>query len=300
MKLLIVLALATLVYANVPNVPAKRINIKWGYIINYAIPLAEKIREAEEQIMKNPERIVSGNPAVHGQFPYQVGLLATYAGISGIGLCGGSIVSPTRILTAAHCWFDGFTQALQFTVVYDTPFLFSGGQRIVTNVAAVHPDWQPRLVRNDVLVVYLPTPISFSGTVSPIALPFGDQVNQDFVGVSAIASGFGTTSDGGSTSNNQLLSYVNLIVISNNVCSLAFPGFIQSSNICTSGDNSVGPCKGVSGGPLVTIIDGKPVQIGITSFGSAPGCQAGLPHAYARVTSFVDWINEHIRTLNKK
>ncbi|KAJ8719662.1 hypothetical protein PYW08_011837 [Mythimna loreyi] len=293
MKALIVLVLATIVYANVQR-PVKRNNIKWGFIINYAIPLAEKIRKAEEQIMMTSERIVGGNPAALGQFPYQVGLLATYSGIAGVGVCGGSIISSTRILTAAHCWFDGSTQALQFTVVYDTPFLFHGGQRMDSSVVAVHPEWKPFLVRNDVLVIYLPAPIIFSDTVSPIALPSGEQVQQDFVGVTAVASGFGLISDGGSISNNQLLNYVNLIVISNNVCSLSFPAIIQSSNICTSGNNGVGTCRGDSGGPLATTIDGKPVQIGITSFGSARGCQSGFPHAYARVTYFVDWINEHL------
>lgn len=36
----------------------------------------------------------------------------------------------------------------------------------------------------------------FAANISPIALPSGDQLQQDFAGVTAVASGFGLTSDG--------------------------------------------------------------------------------------------------------
>lgn len=68
MKVFIVLALVTLAYANVQ--PPIEGNTAFGYIQNYAIPLAEEIRKAEEQ--QTSERIVGGNPSSLGQFPYQV------------------------------------------------------------------------------------------------------------------------------------------------------------------------------------------------------------------------------------
>ncbi|KAJ8719663.1 hypothetical protein PYW08_011838 [Mythimna loreyi] len=291
MKVLIVLALVTLAYANVPR-PVKNNNTAWGYIANHAIPLAEKIRKAEEQLAS--ERIVGGEPSNLGQFPYQAGLLGSYAGISGTGVCGGSLISSNRVITAAHCWFDGVNQAWRFTVVLGSTTLFSGGTRLDTSVVAVHPTWIPLLVRNDVAVVYLPTSVSFSDTISPIALPSGSQLQEDFAGVSAIASGFGLTSDDGAISNNQFLSHVNLNVISNSVCSIAFPVVLQDSNICTSGLGGSSTCRGDSGGPLVTLIDGEPILIGITSFGSGLGCEVGLPAAFARVTSYVNFFNQHL------
>ncbi|KAJ8720277.1 hypothetical protein PYW07_012320 [Mythimna separata] len=291
MKVLIVLALAAIAYANVQS-PDLQANTAWGYITKYAIPLAEKIRKAEEQLAS--ERIVGGAPSNLGQFPYQAGLLAAYAGISGTGVCGGSLISSNRVVTAAHCWFDGLNQAWRFTVVLGSTTLFSGGNRQDTSVVAVHPSWQPLLVRNDVAVIYLPAAVSFSDTISPIALPSGSQLQQDFAGVSAVASGFGLTSDDGSISTSQFLSHVNLNVITNNVCSFAFPLVLQASNICTSGLGGASTCRGDSGGPLATIVNGEPLLIGVTSFGSAVGCEVGLPAAYARVTSFVDFFNQHL------
>lgn len=56
---------------------------------------------------------------------------------------------------------------------------------------------------------------------------------------------------GSGISTNQFLSHVNLNVIPNSVCSVAFPFIVQPSNICTSGIGGVGTCGGDSGGPLV-------------------------------------------------
>lgn len=38
---------------------------------------------------------------------------------------------------------------------------------------------------------------------------------------------------------------------------------------------------------------GKTTQVGVTSFVSGAGCEAGYPHAYSRVTEFLDWIAEN-------
>lgn len=96
------------------------------------------------------------------------------------------------------------------------------------------------------------------------------------------------TSDGGSTATR--LRFVEVAVISQLACSLRFPTVIQPSNICTSGDGGRGSCNGDSGGPLSVQRDGQSMLIGIVSFGRASGCQGGNPAAYARVTSFLPWI----------
>lgn len=67
MKILFVLALAALAYAEEVNFVD---NTVYGYIQNYAIPLAKKIREAEQRMA--PGRVVGGNPSTLGAIPYQV------------------------------------------------------------------------------------------------------------------------------------------------------------------------------------------------------------------------------------
>nr|ABR88238.1 chymotrypsin-like protease C8 [Heliothis virescens] len=265
----------------------------YGYLVEYGIPQAEKIRVAEEKYLASQagSRIVGGVPAGQGQYPYQAGLLISIIGFEGSGVCGGSLISANRVATAAHCWFDGIHQGWRITVVLGSSLLFSGGSLLDTSVVAMHPNWTPALVRNDVAVIYLPNAVQLSANIAPIALASG---SSEFVGASAIASGFGLTSSGGYISANQFLSHVSLNVMANSACSIAFPFIVQPSNICTSGIGGVGTCNGDSGGPLVTNQNGQNVLIGITSFGSAFGCQVNLPSVFARVTSFVSFLQQHI------
>ncbi|KAJ8719660.1 hypothetical protein PYW08_011835 [Mythimna loreyi] len=262
-------------------------NTAYGYLQNVGIPEGERIKAAEEKFLGS--RIVGGVLAGPGQYPYQAGLLLSIIGFEGTGVCGGSLISANRVITAAHCWADGVNQVWRITVVLGSTTLFSGGTRVDSSVVAMHPNWTPALIRNDVAVIYLPSAVQFSATIGPIALPTG---SSDFVGTSAIASGFGLTNDGGTISGS--LSHVRLNVIANSACSFAFPLILQPSNLCTSGVGGVGACSGDSGGPLVGVENGREVLIGVVSFGSALGCQINLPSVFARVTSYVDFFNQHL------
>ncbi|XP_049875184.1 brachyurin-like [Pectinophora gossypiella] len=269
-------------------------NTAYGYLAKYGIPLAEKIKAAEEEFLSNPSRIVGGSPASLGEIPWQAGLLIDLEGFQGQGVCGGSLLSNNRVLTAAHCWFDGINRAWRFTVILGSTLLFSGGTRIQSTDVVNHPSWFPLLARNDISVIRLPSAVTFSNIIAPIALPTGALASETFVGEIGVASGFGLTQDGGSISANQFLSQVSLPIITNAQCSLSFPIIVQSSNICISGAGGRSTCNGDSGGPLVVTRNNQPILVGVTSFGSPDGCQAGRPAAFARVSSFLDFINNNL------
>ncbi|KOB58154.1 Chymotrypsin [Operophtera brumata] len=286
-------------------------NTAYNYLAKYGLPLAEKIRAAEEATSQN--RIVGGLPSPATAFPHQ-------------GVCGGSLISREKVVTAAHCWFDGVSQASSFTVVLGSTTLFFGGARINTNQVIMHPEWNPHTVSNDIAVIHLPNGgVALTTSIRPVALPSGSLLNEHFAGEIANATGFGLTSDansvsfqrilsvcspitvsfrkclqflyfskGGYISTGQFLSHVQLTVISNTNCSLSYPAFIQDSNICTSGAEGRSTCSGDSGGPLTVQRNGLPLLIGVTSFGSAAGCQAGYPAAFARVTAYIDFINQYL------
>nr|ANS56508.1 chymotrypsin-like serine protease 3 [Antheraea yamamai] len=238
-------------------------NTAYNYLEKIGLPLAEEIRAAEEKYGQS--RIVGGSASELGQFPYQAGLLATFS--QGRGVCGASLINNIRALTAAHCWNDGRNQATELEVVLGSILLFSGGERIRTSQVVMHGSWLPTLIRNDVAIIYFPSPVSFSSTISPIALPSGSQLNDNFAGSNAIASGFGLTRDGGSITTGQYLSHVEVNVITNLVCTLSFPLIVQSSNICISGANGRSTCNGDSGGATCCHQRHTPILIGVTSFG---------------------------------
>ncbi|KAL4715733.1 hypothetical protein ACJJTC_006312 [Scirpophaga incertulas] len=264
----------------------------YGYL-KKSVEIAEQRRQMEQRMLS--QRIIGGTPSEVGEFPYQAGLVIDIIGITGRGVCGGSLIAPNKVATAAHCWSDGVHQGWKVTVVLGSVLIFgTDGTRVETSVVASHPSWQPLLVRNDVAVVYLPTNVEYSDNIFPIALPSGPTLEENFERQSAVASGFGVIGDEVGIGAGQFLSHVTLNVIGNNVCRFAFPFILQDSNMCTSGTGGVGVCGGDSGGPLVVIRNGVPTLIGVTSFGSALGCETVLPAVFARVTSFIDFFNEHI------
>lgn len=106
--------------------------------------------------------------------------------------------------------------------------------------------------------------------------PTGDNVQ---------VSGWGYTSGGGNSS--EVLLAINSTVLTNAECKAVFSIF-EESEICISGADGVGICGGDSGGPLVA----DDVQIGVVSYGTRD-CVHGYPSFFARVTSFLDWIEEN-------
>nr|ACR15971.2 serine protease 37 [Mamestra configurata] len=268
-------------------------NFAYGYLNRVSIPLADKIRKAEEEGNRAPSRIIGGSLASLGQFPYQAGLLLQLP--TGTGFASAVLVSPNRVLSAAHNFHDHVSSVTAVTVVLGSTTVFVGGIRfdLTPSDLFLHENYIPSPPINDIAMLYLPQNVVSSSIIAPIALPSGAQLDEDFAGDIGIASGFGKTADIGGVVPNQPLSYVDLPVISNEVCAQTFGGFVLPSNVCTSGEGGKNICSGDSGGPLAITRDDKPLLIGITSFGTSQ-CEGGHPSAYARVTFYMDWVNGHL------
>ncbi|EDX01826.1 brachyurin [Drosophila yakuba] len=235
-------------------------------------------------------RIVSGSNAELGQFPWQVIL----KGDAWDDLrCGGSIISSTWVLTAAHC-----------TVGYDSIFLMFGTVQLfnenalnmtATNII-VHPDYNDKL-HNDVSLIGLPVPLTFTSTIKPIQLVTESEVSNDFVGRVAIVAGFGFTQDEYLDYSETLL-YARVEIIENAECVNVFGNIvIQDSTMCATGykGSDMSICTGDSGGPLILYNESTKQweQIGINSFVAEDQCTARLPSAYARLTSFLTFIAQN-------
>ncbi|XP_013187238.1 brachyurin-like [Amyelois transitella] len=264
-----------------------------GWHQNVGTKNAQEIRKTEEYFYFL-NRIVGGTIAPVSAHPYLVGLLIDVNGLQNPSACGGSLLSATRVLTAAHCWYDGRFQARMMTVVLGSAFLFHGGLRTPISAIAVHPLYDSRTFANDIAVLYLPISVSFTHAIRPIALPSGHLLQMELSGYWARAAGYGRYSDVTTPTTNTVARNVILQIMDLKTCRRTYGNAVLDSNICTNGYGGVGICQGDSGGPLTVISGGKDVVIGVSSFVARAGCTLGHPSVFARVSSFVDWIHHHM------
>nr|XP_049700491.1 LOW QUALITY PROTEIN: collagenase-like [Helicoverpa armigera] len=282
MKITCALILFCVAFAKAAEVPNGIENGVYDYHRRIGIPKAFKIRKLESEMTPASSRIIGGSSTTIFSVPYQAGLILRISIFSSV--CGGTLISDSRVLTAAHCYNDGNSIVSSMQVILGSSMLFSGGTRIDTNDIVLNPGYNPWIAANDIAVIRIPR-VSFSLAIQPVILPSGSEVNLNYAGNTATASGYGITRDGDSVGLLQTINSVNLQVITNAVCANSYGNVIQSHHLCTSGAGRVGVCGGDTGGPLVTTVNGRRILIGVSSFTANSGCEAGLPSGFSRVTS---------------
>uniref|UniRef100_A0A1I8MFE3 Uncharacterized protein n=1 Tax=Musca domestica TaxID=7370 RepID=A0A1I8MFE3_MUSDO len=225
-------------------------------------------------------RIVGGTAASEGQFPYQVSLRW-----GGAHVCGGSIVSASYIVTAAHCLTLGTAEqklpASLISIRAGSRFYDRGGQVVQAVETTVHPDYQD--FDNDIGLVKLSLPLEFNARVK--AIPLASQ--EPPTGVPVVTSGWGRTSSNGTVV--KLLRYNTLTALTSLDCSRRLPA-IPESVICLAHSAGNGVCNGDSGGPAVY----NNQLVGVTNY-MVRTCGSTKPDAYASVAYFAEWIRENSR-----
>ncbi|XP_046988529.1 brachyurin-like [Schistocerca americana] len=228
-------------------------------------------------------RIVGGSAGSQGQFPHQAAV-----SMDSSHMCGGSLISTSTVLTAAHCVSGFSTWAVSLGGIRRSGSE-SGHVTINTRSTTVHSGYNANTLNNDIAVIFLGTNVQLSSYIALVNLPSRSQAGNSFEGQSATVSGWGLTADNGNTAST--LQYTTLSVISNSLCQQYYGGVIVSSTLCATGSNRQSTCNGDSGGPMVIGSTGSFTLIGVVSFVSNAGCSSGAPSGYARVTSFLDWIS---------
>ncbi|CAG9785656.1 unnamed protein product [Diatraea saccharalis] len=283
----ILLLLFLSIYTQVHHANTEEYLESWHESVG--IKNAKKIKEYEDILY---QRIVGGAIAPLNAHPYLVGLLIDLWGSPSLSACGGSLLTSNRILTAAHCWYDGRFQAMRFTAVLGSPFLFHGGLRITPDRISVHSQYNSRTFANDIAMLFTPIRIAYTHNIQPISLPHGEMLNESFEGEWTLASGYGRYSDIINPSTNTMARHVSLKVIPLAHCRVFYGNIVLDSNICTNGYGGVGICQGDSGGPLIVNRGGQPILIGVSSFVALDGCELGFPSAFARVSTYINWIRQ--------
>jgi hypothetical protein len=227
--------------------------------------------------------------------------------------CTGTLISPTRVLTAAHC-LDGEDVAdAQVLVGVDGNTLTSGVSRLTVPVRGYseHPKFklsfpfahkraQDAIAVNDVGLILLKRPVR---GITPVRLAGARDGALEAGGAAATILGYGMTAPENDTGSGGLppLQQGALSVFGGNDCEKAFPHAIETTMICTADRAHQAPpfvmaCPGDSGGPVIVQTPGGPVQIGVLSWGGEVmevGCgQRPMPNVAMRVASFASFIDQ--------
>jgi trypsin len=241
-------------------------------------PLASTLLSPASALASDLEpRIVDGLPTTTATHPWQAQLV-----IKGRFLCGGELISPTVVLTAAHC-LDLATSPGQVRITLGRDHSARGGVVETVSAIYVNPGFQKDTLAYDWAFAVLSTAAPSQFTPLRIAGP--DETALWGPGRAATVTGYGTTAENGELS--RTLRAITVPVLGDGVCgspSSYGRDFDPAAMLC-AGDPQKGEdsCQGDSGGPLVVQADdGSPRLAGIVSFGR--GCaEPRFPGIYTRI-----------------
>lgn len=201
-------------------------------------------------------------------------------------VCGGSVISHNKALTAAHCDIRKNDDSFQIRVGGEG--VRDGKKFPITNTFR-HENFTRGSSNNpinDLMIVEFYNPDQKLGAWAPRLNNISAYPTDNAV---LTASGYGRLASQGNLPGH--LRSVNVPVVSQTRCQLVYPDVTAEENIC-AGNDKFDSCQGDSGGPLwerAAMNASEILLLGVVSYGY--GCASpNAPGVYTRVSGYADWI----------
>jgi hypothetical protein len=237
-------------------------------------------------IKEMESKITGGTNADISYFPWQVFYL------SGDYTCGGTIISPDWIVTAAHCTENSngnkiSPSKMAIKVGANNPYNTLEGKIYYINEVIVNEGYNSSTLQNDIALLRLKDPINFENA-KPIKLISDNDVANGSTdpGVMSWVTGWGLTKVVPETYPTKLQK-VQLPIISNAQAATVWKNIPETTIMAGYLNGNKDACNGDSGGPLIVPVSDEYKLAGIVSWGSSKCDTYG---GYTRISSFESWI----------
>ncbi|EDV99444.1 phenoloxidase-activating factor 2 [Drosophila grimshawi] len=248
--------------------------------------------------------------AQFAEFPWMVAILRQDFQLN-LYECGGAVIAPDVILTAAHCVHTKDTTNLIVRAgewdTQTTKEIIPHEDRYVKEIV-YHEKFNNGSLYNDVALLFLDSPLVFQMNIQPVCLP---DIGEKFDFERCFATGWGKNKFGKDGEYQVILKKIDLPVMNNPTCQenlrktrLGRHFILHDSFMCAGGEKDKDTCKGDGGSPLVCPIKGQPDRYkatGLVAWGIGCG-EENIPGVYANVAYLRPWIDEKLamRRINSK
>jgi secreted trypsin-like serine protease len=233
--------------------------------------------------------IVGGSAADFDNWRFTVAIFVRKLG----HWCGGSVLSPTEILTAAHC-AAGVAPSRFYVIANRFRLDDRGeGEKIPVIAKRIDPGYNWLRSRHDFAILTLGTPT----TAPPVEMASAEEdALATRPGAPLRVAGWGSVDPFGATFPVRLRE-ATVRARSGRWCRrLTFGDFLPAVNLCVAGARLPGrhgirrsDCFGDSGGPLIADTTSGPRQVGVVSYGTDALCGKG-PSVFSRVAGGLGFI----------
>ncbi|KAM6993183.1 serine protease 57 [Passerculus sandwichensis] len=230
-------------------------------------------------------QIIGGKAAAPHSRPFMASIQ-----LDGEHVCGGFLVWPRWVMTAAHCFVPRRSPSVRVVLGARRLQEPEGSQQIFSVLESIpHPLYNPGAADNDIRLLRLNGSAALNEFVKRIRLPCPHIDLKP--GTVCTVMGWGDTSNFGEQPTE--LMETNTTIVKRSLCRTLWRGKVSANMLCAASRSTrlQGVCSGDSGGPLVL----KDKVHGIVSFSGERCGDRRFPDIYTKISNYIDWVHHVVR-----